>query len=103
VTDLITWECARLDEDEATLQELLAAVPGEWRVAEWIRQCLVDVAAKRRILNLHLASGSWPPGNPACITCGVIPGPWVPHPCPTVRLLALPHAGRPGYDESWLP
>jgi len=66
---------------------------------------LAEVEAKRRILDLH--HGDWPydpedgPGDYSwteqCQGC------YKPAPCPTVCLLALPYADRPGYQEEWRP
>ncbi len=74
---------------------------------------LARIAADRRILALHAPSGN------ECRTCCGEPyieeywdgetetTEWkrtdLTWPCPTVRLLALPHADRPGYQESWKP
>ena len=86
---------------------------------------LAEVEAKRRILDLHphqrFAEPPWlgeprpalveDPRYVGCSTCNnrtspfdathqeVHPGWW----CETVRLLALPYAANPGYDESWRP
>lgn len=82
--------------------------------AEWK---LADVAVKRRILDLHLRDGD---GN-CKVCCGqaYMEEEWdqeaqeehvrwrrndEPHPCRTVRLLAMPYAGRPGYrQDEWSP
>jgi hypothetical protein len=73
------------------------------------RQRLREVDAKRRILDLH-------EGDHECSTirrgvdCEGVPYEeidnctWVlDGDCSTVRLLALPHAYRPGYREDWRP
>jgi hypothetical protein len=122
VSELITWLRAQLDEDERVA---LAATAGAWVVtttdgrsvcgvqalgrlngipatsvhcradAEHIARhdparVLAEVEAKRRLLDLH---DGWH-------SCGV----WeCDGDCPTVRLLALPYAGRDGYDETWRP
>ena len=59
-----------------------------------------DVAAKRRILELHAPFGApdWP--HQACRTCGDLGDP-VEAPCETVRLLAQPYAGQPGWRAEW--
>lgn len=72
---------------------------------------LAEVAAKRRILELHRRADAepwWPAGaGPAayCIGCGgsfqeeaMVPD---ANDCPVVRLLAAPYSGRPGWDPSW--
>lgn len=72
---------------------------------------LAEVDAKRRILDEHGASGG------TCRTCCGEPDrevrwdgeeeavEWAradkPWPCPTVRLLAQPYAGRDGWREEW--
>lgn len=97
-------------------------------IAVWNRAtALAEVEAKRRILEMHphkrfsTAPEDWPdhwrdelrpafPGTDepyvGCQACD-----WDPHMeehqpnwwCQTVRLLALPHAGRPGYRDEWRP
>jgi hypothetical protein len=39
----------------------------------------------------------------ACETCGEFSEYAVPWPCQTLRLLALPYADHPDYDEEWRP
>jgi hypothetical protein len=64
---------------------------------------LAEVDAKRRIIDEH---GSYSGYGTHCDTCrhptdDVAAGePW---PCPTLRLLALPYADRPGYRNEWRP
>lgn len=60
---------------------------------------LARIVADRQILELHEPYTSEEHGT-ACWTCG---SHGVPYPCKTLRLLALPHADRPGYQESWRP
>lgn len=82
------------------------------------RARLLDVEAKRRILDLHgikaepvqqrspfdpfTGERREPEYNVTCEICG-----WVSFDatsaCPTLRLLALPYADREGYDEAWRP
>lgn len=69
---------------------------------------LLEVDAKRRLVGLH-PHGFWPTrkgdGHLHCETCdvedGVIGGNG--RYCSTLRLLALPYASHPEYDESWRP
>ncbi|TXS19591.1 hypothetical protein EAO71_33810 [Streptomyces sp. ms191] len=60
-----------------------------------------EVDAKRRILVEH-RQDSLPNGIDLneCATCGGVNEAW---PCLTLRLLALPYAQHPDYDESWRP
>jgi hypothetical protein len=75
---------------------------------------LAEIQAKRRILDLHphlpVVQPIWPglpsheddgPHRIGCQTCKFSDTTtwW----CDTVRLLALPHAGRPGYRDEWRP
>lgn len=93
-------------------------IPGwhDWPDVE--RMCterLAEIDAKRRILDLHapVATGpTWQPGPPQCEHCAGLchswsgtgcEGPDAPYPCPTVRLLAVPMAGRDGYRSEWRP
>lgn len=59
---------------------------------------LARIAADRKLLELHAPfQGLEHPHPSYCEACGAS---W---PCATVRLLALPHADRPGYNEQWRP
>jgi hypothetical protein len=78
-----------------------AAFIAEWDPARVLR----EIEAKRRIAECHepwRASN----GDTVCGRCGRehIDGRAGGHfPCQTLRLLALPYAGRPGYREEWRP
>jgi uncharacterized protein DUF6221 len=70
---------------------------------------LREVEMKRRILDEHLPwAGKQNDDGTYCSTCvgypiessGHIGVAW---PCPTLRLLALPYAGRDGYRAEWSP
>lgn len=78
-------------------------------VARWDpARVVAEVAAKRAILDLHaiVSNGCDKPDSDYCQECyydrGYNPQGF-PMPCPTVRLLALPYASNPGYEESWRP
>jgi hypothetical protein len=76
---------------------------------------LAEVAAKRAIVELHsptneeehgspqgfLGGGRYGYIEPACITCGTFDEYAVPWPCDTIKALAQPYAGRPGWREEW--
>jgi hypothetical protein len=79
---------------------------------------LADVAAKRAILDLHYIierKVNWTDAEgderqdhqPVCVICvekySTVNVPADLGPCETVRLLALPFADHPGYQESWKP
>ncbi len=75
---------------------------------------LAEVAAKRRIVELHSNAGGGmghdPPGGDyygdfpsACLTCGTPDEYAVSWPCTTLRLLALPFADHPDYRSEWAP
>ena len=75
----------------------------DWPVRQFIAahdpaRVLREIDAKRRIVDAH-ERGPMPKGGTAdCAQCwGAV---W---PCPTLRLLALPFADRPGFQESWRP
>jgi hypothetical protein len=70
---------------------------------------LAECEAKRRIVELHAitVTEDWinPIDGPAyrdddhsCAICG-----WVRDACETVKLLALPYADHPDYEEEWKP
>jgi hypothetical protein len=81
-------------------------------VVQWDpERVLAEVDAKRRIIGNHKADDKG-----CCRTCAHWTSDWldgykedrlayegVRAPCLTLRLLALPYADRPGYDESWKP
>jgi hypothetical protein len=77
---------------------------------------LAEVAAKRAILELHdgehdcreLMTGVYPHDWPSAAPWGSAGEAWrhassehFEGPCPTLRLLAQPYAGRPGWREEW--
>ncbi|MYU24607.1 DUF6221 family protein [Streptomyces sp. SID8352] len=75
-----------------------------------------EVAAKRRLLDLHAITGDELIGerftldgreipteyDVVCAVCGRTEGVTAPA-CATLRLLALPYADRPEYQEAWRP
>ena len=92
---------------------------GEGETFDLPARVLADVDAKRRMLDLHervicdTRSAGLPIARPQCAYCAglchsrsglgcddPIDALW---PCDTVRLLALPYADHPDYDESWRP
>jgi hypothetical protein len=122
VTDLVTWLRQQLDEDERT------ADSWHWDSCDEVidrersmgcdcglpKRVLAEVAVKRAILDLHepavLRGGEGAKYYETRIVCrscepprSLLAGEPDPWPCPTVRLLALPYALNPGYDESWRP
>lgn len=62
---------------------------------------LAEVDAKRRIVDLHGPADHEFSDVEVCSTCDR--GGPLPYPCPTLRLLALPYADHPDYDEAWRP
>ena len=124
ITEFLT---ARLDEDEAVVVALrqrsgagtrhgfpkwkaqLSGVgdPAEDHIGLSHERMLAEVEAKRRIVAVHgsrevasLDRATWAQSFTVCRRC------WegdrqVVAPCPTLRLLALPYADHPDYDEAW--
>ena len=72
---------------------------------------LADVAAKRRIVDLHSPSAEFVPGHVPgrfCEACADWDDendegqpPTVPWPCPTLLALASVHADHPDFDPAW--
>lgn len=62
---------------------------------------LAECEAKRRIIDEHTCHCP----NPTCRDCGACPGDHhadpTPAPCATLRILALPYADHPDYDNAW--
>lgn len=108
--DLALWLTAQLDEDDAEARRgYLKAEPlpdfDGWDNSTTAglppavaARVLREIEAKRRILAAHERE-PMPKGDSAdCAQCwGAV---W---PCSTLRLLALPFADRPGFQESWRP
>ncbi|MBQ1118339.1 DUF6221 family protein [Streptomyces sp. C3-3] len=66
---------------------------------------IADLDVKLALLDEHEPGGRYWPDSPRqyCKTCGSgepneYPTDW---PCPTLRILARPFAGHPGYQEDW--
>lgn len=79
---------------------------GEWmepvvqHIARWDpARALAEVETKRRLVDLHGHADGY------CQNCHADRGynPEGTSFCSTLRLLALPYANRPGYDETWRP
>ena len=127
MNDLVAFLRARLDEDEQAARDAPRELDsGEWPFWRDVddesdadatdayrdrfppARVLREVKAKRQIVELH-PHAYWPSkkGKPHlyCQTCdvedGVIGGD--DGFCLTLRLLALPYADHPDYDESWRP
>jgi hypothetical protein len=109
VQSLASWLTERIAEDEAEARNAEQEITpfGAWTPT----QVLADAEAKRRIVELHGWMGPVMAGAPVddpkwCITCAdhtVSGSPPLDWPCLTLRLLAVPYADRPGYDERWKP
>lgn len=108
--DLIAWLRVQLDDDERETRKLLveARQPSyDWPDVE--RLCaerLADIDAKRRILDEHAVIEppyGWAGWCSRCVDGDEVWDAATKSPCPTVRLLALPYADRPGYRPEWKP
>lgn len=62
---------------------------------------LAEVDAKRGLIELHEAADHEYADEPVCLSCDQ--GGPLPYPCPTLRLLALPFAEHPDYQDTWRP
>lgn len=107
MSELVEFLRARLDEDERVATVLGDDMRQSWAIPEdesvavihmhrhAPARVLAEVDAKRRLLDLHSAEEGQHPDF-----C------WHDKhelPCPTLRLLALPYAGRPDYRPEWRP
>lgn len=119
--DLVAWLREQVDEDaqiaraagDAFLHSDRIGMPSlhpsvHRHVYSWTTaRVLAEVESKRRILDEHRATDGV--GGPACDRCSADEdgqhgmGWWVPSPCRTLRLLALPYAERPGWRDEWRP
>jgi len=64
---------------------------------------LAEVDAKRRIVELHEPANVEDSEEAVCMTCDDLRGIEPAYPCRTLRLLALPYANHPDYQDSWRP
>ena len=82
--------------------EMLVKVPGAVCDCDGPARVLREIDAKRRLLALHHQLEDAQEMLDFCATCDAT-GKYPEYPCTTLRLLALPYAGRPGYREEWRP
>jgi hypothetical protein len=127
VDELIAWLRHQLDKDERDapdIHERNCAVDqykGFYDECDcgWPKRVLAEIEAKRRILDLHspqatgYVDGVYMHGETGELQCehcaeqchsrsGLgCEQPDAPWPCPTVRLVAQPYAGQPGWREEW--
>ncbi|WP_107427538.1 DUF6221 family protein [Streptomyces glaucescens] len=73
-----------------------ARAPGE------AERVLAEVDAKRDLLELHRQLEDSEEMLDFCATCDAT-GKYPEYPCRTLRLLALPYADHPDYNEAWRP
>ena len=107
--ELVAFVRRCLDDDERVARQVMAEPGGFYLESEtedtnimtigahvyrWTpKRVLAEVAAKRRILDLHR-----PDAHGYCPTCD---DNTTEAPCLTVSLLAQPFAGREGWREEW--
>ncbi|GAA3753781.1 hypothetical protein HDA32_004419 [Spinactinospora alkalitolerans] len=109
MTELLDFLQARLAEDERAAQQQMVPIPGSRESdeppSEWPRspgrapdrRMLLDVDAKRRIIELYAEAaaeehGLHPEADPCREVLDIV-----------MHLLALPYADHPDYDRSWNP
>lgn len=111
--DLVRWLGEQLDEDEADVRRgYLKAEPlpdyDGWDKSTTAglppvvaARVLREIDAKRQLVEQHRPVGY----GDVCLSYCRTRTPSQPQawPCLTLRLLALPYADRPGYQESWRP
>jgi hypothetical protein len=98
--------------DEITAAEGFALSGGQLRatvdhIAEHDpARVLREIDAKRRLVDLH-AKDEYYDGCVICDngnnSCGCMSGWHWKYPCDTLKILALPYADRPGYQDDWRP
>jgi hypothetical protein len=88
--DLVTWLRGEINTDEAGLRTWLSNLPDDSGAADWVRQFLVEVDAKRRIIDF-LDPSDAPEGDGKFVAERAL------------LLLALPYADRPGYRDGQRP
>jgi predicted Zn-ribbon and HTH transcriptional regulator len=110
MSDLTDFLQARIAEDEATTQFVIANTDRDEQPAELVGspydplRVLAECAAKRRIVEIHRAEeGMQPPICRECSYDGDDETRWVDMPCPTLKALALTYSDHAGYREEWRP
>ena len=92
---------ARIVEEEQAANDVLAWPESTGVLKAPSQRRLAECESKRRIVEIHQSYGDY--GN-WCQTCDLDDPPvgegW---PCKTLRLLALPDADHPEYDQAWRP
>ncbi|MFJ4926827.1 DUF6221 family protein [Streptomyces sp. NPDC088736] len=111
---LVEFLRARLDEAEEDarrgyLKVLEDPTYGGWNKATTAGlpplvagQVLVEIRAKRQVVDLHRQIEDAQEMQDFCSTCDVT-GEYPEYPCATLRLLALPYAAHLDYREEWKP
>jgi Family of unknown function (DUF6221) len=112
--DEFLMACFAEDEEWAASlmgREVLWPEDQRYLLAEWNKRTRSLCDMKRQIVQRHHQRGE----ALSCAECGgytatttdaqgvVHHGYVIPWPCPTLRLLAVPYADRPGYDPTWRP
>lgn len=62
---------------------------------------LADVAAKRKVIQLHAPDWTRWKDQPACSSCGEVACCAEEWPCPTILALLQPYADLPDFDPAW--
>jgi hypothetical protein len=96
MTDLVVWLRQQIDKDEVAWEmvaahDVVAMLHGE----PLAPRMLAEVAAKRAILGMLSSIVPAKETNPIKSEDAVALADW------TLRLLAQPYAGRPGWREEW--
>lgn len=101
--DLAAWLFAQYAADEqraGDLHDVRCAV-NEYDPKDcdcgYPRFVLADLAAKRRIMEMHRGAHECPSEESSCGWCVDSDE------CETMQAHALPYAGRDGYDPAWAP
>ncbi|MGZ4565945.1 MAG: DUF6221 family protein [Blastococcus sp.] len=111
MSDLVEYLLARIAEDDvvafsaAREEELFGSLaqyaegdddPRLTHAARWRPERVrIDAVTRKQIVQMH--------GETQHACTGVDSHGTAAAPCPTLRLLALPYAGYPGYRDEWRP
>lgn len=111
ITEFVVGQLDREDriiDDWSSMLSTGAAIPAHPDVIRLINPGTMRarVEVRRAVLALHRPEPSFG-GQFACSTCATteVAGDLEadPFPCQTVRLLAAPYGGQPGWDDAWKP
>jgi hypothetical protein len=96
----IAWDQRAVDAYDRAEENTSERMDDQTR--RWVRRLDDECEAKRRILELHRPNDLYNDGvHVICEECGDLDASPAPHPCYTLKWLALPYADHPDFQAEW--